>query len=442
MTTKEEFLPEFSTVTSVTARNAMIDRFEMEIGDFSLVGDEDDICYVLNNLDAFPIQTASGQEVRLFNAANNLRLRSQVRTEFARRGTGAGFYRPFPVVSGILRKSGRRSPSMPRIQGEAVRLSMQVSLNLTRFIQAQKFRRPSRPRNPALSADIVLAIHPRQSWYQNEIVLLPASNVIIGSPHKFGYALRNPTANLFQIYVDEVQTRVSSLLGEQMADRGVHLIEVPYRSLQTMEIYWEFSDNDPIGLVERLTQPLHRLSHHISVTRAIIENFREETTCESRCVTINLTAETRLRVYAKTTRRVRFEVDFSRAAVRQVCGGQTGQTNQQMTEKVQLLIDRAVSEMNWVLSELRREVPTGVPQNTTVGLISKIIKELDDAATSQAVISGLHTFGRIAPEGNPVFLEAAHRLRDAGVLQTLRRQSIYVVTDEYEAALRGLMGLN
>ena len=91
MTTREEFLPEFNTVTRVTARNAMIDRFEMDIGDFALLGEEDDICYVLNHLDAFPIQTANGQEVKLFSAANNRRLRSQVRTEFAQSGTGAGF---------------------------------------------------------------------------------------------------------------------------------------------------------------------------------------------------------------------------------------------------------------------------------------------------------------------------------------------------------------
>ena len=327
------------------------------------------------------------------------------------------------------------------MRGEAVRLSMQVSLNLTRFIQAQKLRKPSRPENPALDGDMVLAIHPRQSWYRSEIVLLPASNVIIGSPHKFGYALRNSTANLFQTYIDEVHTRVFSLLGEQMSENSVNLTEVPYRSLQTMEIYWEFSDNDPIRLVENLTQPLHRLSHHISVTQEIIENYREETTCESRCVTINLTAEIRLRVYAKTSRRVRFEVDFSRAAVRKVCRGQTGQTNQQMAEKVQRLINRAVSELNWVLSELRREVPIGVPQHTMVGLIAEIVKTIGDTAISQAVISGLHTFGRLAPEGNPVFLKVAHDLRDAKILRTLGGRSIYVATDEYEEALRALMAL-
>lgn len=443
MTTREDYLPAFNDVVSVGETNAMIDRFELEFGDFPICGDDDDILFVLNYLDQVTIPTASNGEVKLFNAANNTDLSRKVEVQFARRGTGGGFFRPSPIISGILRKAGRRGGAgvTPRARGERVRLSFQTSLNLARFVQAQSFPVVRKPANARMSEPLVLAVHPQHDWFEKEQPLLPAENLIIGSALKYGFVLRQPLRSIFRTYIDGVRATLYAILSDGMALRETRVESQPYYSLQSLEVYWEFSDNDPIGLVESLVRPLHRVSHYVSVTRELVESYREETNCESKCITLNLTANSRLRVYAKTTQRVRFEVEFNRREIGTLCEGQTARTADGIEAKAQRLIDTAVSEMNFVLGELRRDVPAGVRQQTPVGLISKIVCTLDNPATSQAVVASLHSFGRLAPEGNPTFLAAAHELKKARVLRTLGRQSIYVVTDEYEAALRGLMNL-
>lgn len=439
MSVRDEFLPEFGSVAQVSARTAMVDRFELEFGDFSLTGENDDICYVLNHLGAFTIPTSVDSRAKLFNAANNKSIRSRVAVQFASGGSGKGAYHPRPIVAGELSRAGRRQGGTTRVQGEAIRLSFKTSLNLTRFVQAQRFSKRSTLRKPRLARNIVLAIHPKEDWHENEQPLLPADNLLIGRARPFGYALRHKIPELLQQYIDAFEATACELLCEQMEDRLVEVHIFPYRSLQSMEVYWEFSSDDPIGLVDQLTKPLHRLSHHIPVTREAVQGFREEVRNESKCVSLHLGADIRLRVYAKTTRRVRFEVEFKRAAISKICGGRTASSNEEVAAQAGQLVERAVEEMNWVLGELRHQVPRTESQKTVVGLLTKIALVVKDAASAQMVVSSLHTYGRLAPEGNRAAIAIAHALRDAGVLRTLGGKSIYVATDEYKDAVRRLM---
>lgn len=442
MSVVDEFLPEFSSVEAVSAATAMIDRFELEIGDFALVGDEDDICFCLNHLSSHMIPTAVGGEIPLFNSGNLANLRSKVDVRFSNGGSGPGQFKPRPVLAGGIKRAGFRSGGggLPRRAGERLRVSFKAWLNLTRFVQAQRFRKPSRPCNPTLAAPLVLAIHPQRSWYVKELPLLPADNLLIGSVHPFGFAMRHETAELIRMYLDQFERVAVGSLRDQMQARDVLVRETPYRSLQAMEVYWEFSANDPIGLVHSLAQPLHRLSSHVRITEETVANVEEETTNQSKCVTINLTTSIRLRVYAKTTRRVRFEVEFSAGAIGGICAGQTSRDTEGVLRKTNQLVARAVDEMNWVLSELRYQVPMGTREESAVGLISKVARTLNDAAKTEMVISSLHTFGRIAPEGNELLLEVARTLKQAGVLRTIGGRSLYVPTAAYDTAVRRLMG--
>ncbi len=444
MSVTDDFLPEFNTVTSVSATNAMVDRFELEIGDFALIGDEDDICYVLNHLSHHTIPTAYARDVRLFNSGNLQNLRSRIDIRFSDAGTGPGQFRPRPIIAGGIKRVGFRSGrrSTARISGERVRVSLKAWLNLTRFVQAQRFRRPSRPRNPVLARPLVLAIDPQRSWFEKERPLLPADNLLIGSPHAVGFARRHSIPDLMRMYLNAVEAEAIGLLVNQMSENSVQVQADPYQSLQALEVYWEFSDNDPIGLVERLCQPLYALSSHIRVTNHDAENVEEETFNQSKCVTVDLAGGTRLRVYAKTTRRVRFEIEFSGKAIGLICSGQTASNTEDVLAKVEVLVDRAILHMNWVLERLRYEVPMGVRQESVVGLISKIARTMENTAMTEMAVSSLHTFGRIAPEGNELMLEAAHALRRAGVLRTVGRRSLYVPTDTYVDATRALMAMS
>lgn len=444
MSVVDEFLPEFSTVQAVSADSAMVDRFELDWGDFALIGDEDDICYVLNHLSYLCIPTAHGEEVGLYNSGNLKNLRSKTNVRFSNGGSGPGQFKPRPVVAGGLKRAGFRSGDhrTPKFRGERLRVTLGAWLNLTRFVQAQRFLKASNPRNPKMLCPTVLAIHPKPSWFLGELPLLPADNLLIGQVHRYGFALRHSVSELMRMYLERLDEVALGMFRDQMHDHGVNVRENPYRSLKALEVYWEFSDNDPIGLVNQLTQPLHRLSRHVDVTSVTVPNVEEETTNQSKCIKLDLTGSIRFRVYAKTTRRVRFEIEFSSDAISSVCDGRTTSSTEGVVSKVERLVDQAVVHMNWILSELRYEVPIGTRTETLVGLISAIARTLNDGAKTEMVVSSLHTFGRIAPEGNELLLDVARNLKRAGVLRTTGGKSLYVPTDRYVAAVRTLMAIS
>lgn len=447
MSVRDDFAPPFSSVTEVQRENAMIDRFEVEFGDWALNQNEDnkrEICNVLNHLDYYTVRTSRGTDVQLFAGASLRSLRSKIGIPFASGGSGSGPYSPRPIVSGKLVKAGKRQAEFRNAPSRFLHLSFQTSLNLGRFIQAQKFRKTSRPHNPILDGAYCLAIERCNDWHEKEMPLVPASNLIMGQVHRFGYARRHSLDVHLQDYLSSVSDALADCLEPPLNAGGIEFIKSEYRSLRSIEIYWEFSDADPIGLVSRLIQPLRRLSYEVSLTREILDRYREEVDTDSWCITLALTADIRLRVYAKTTQRVRFEIEFSAAAIDDICERRTAHSNQGIASMVASLLEYAVEEVNWVLSELNREIPQVASQNTAAGLIHEISTRIEDRGTGQAIVSLLQTFGRVAPRENEPMRQAVHKLssRHAGVLKTIRPySSVYVVTEAWEAALEELQAL-
>jgi len=445
MSARDDFLPSFSSVTEVQEENTMIDRFELEIGDWALDGEVDDICQVLNHLDYYTLRTANGSEVQLLAGGNLRGISGKVQIPFASGGSGSSVYSARPALSGKLVRAGRRQAQFRNIPAGRMRLSFQTSLNLGRFIQAQEFRKSSNPRNPNLVGDLSLAIECCDDWHKKEVPLLPATNLIMGQVHRFGYARYHPLERHLDSYLSSVVNTLTDCLETPLRDQGMRFFSCNYRSLRSLEMYWEFSDPDPVGLVDRLIHPLRRLSHQVSLTREILDDYREDINADSWCVTLALTANIRLRIYAKTTHRVRFEVDFTADAIDDICGRRTADSNAGIVNMVDALRRRAIEEMNWVLSELNRDTPQVESPHTAVGLVHEIVSRVDDAATSQAIVSLLQTFGRVAPRDNQPLRDTVHKLSadHVGVLRTLRRHSpVYVVRDEWQAALDELQASN
>ncbi|MFY0598011.1 MAG: hypothetical protein JXQ85_16390 [Cognatishimia sp.] len=437
MTLIDDFLPSFSSVSEVTSGNAMIDRFVLDIGDYKITGENDQICYALNSLDHFEIPTARDSQVQLFSSANNTNVRAKATVKFSRGGSGNSEYSSRPLISGEIKKAKPRS-RFPALRGGTVTLCIGASLNLTRFVQAQRFRGVYRPR---ITYPPFLAIERNPRWFRNETPLLPSDNLLIGNARAFGYVLQNSVSQIMTLYLDEIDETVVGLLRRRMDEEEIGFEERSYRSLQLLEVYWEFSSADSTALVEELSIPLQRLSERIKIRNREFRRPDEEITFNSKSINIQLQNDLWLRVYAKTNRRVRFEVEFGRRAIRNVFRRQTTASNQEIGEMALQLVEHAAQKVNWVLAEIRRETPIVEEAITVVGLISKIYTVLGDQADCQMVVSSLHTFGRFAPERNSKALDVARKLKVAGVLRTLDRRSIYVPTDQYEAAARTLMKL-
>lgn len=444
MSAKDDFLPPFRSSTSVDEENAMVDRLQLEIGDWVLRGVSDDIMSVLNYLGSYiTVSTSSLIHVPLFAPASVRSLNYRVNVDISQGGRGASAYSAKPIFSGSLMKAGRRRDGYPNIPRGQVRLAFRCNLNPTRFLLAQRYTvtrsaSRSRPITP-----YAFAIRRERRWGTRELPLMPATNVVLGNAYPFGYLRRLGLEDHCRIFLDETYNLLAAAITEPMRSEGVSVAHGNYRSLSACEIYWEFSDPNPIGLVAEITPSLMRLSALCSVRHQVVEDIREGLDRDSLVVSIKFSHEVWLRVYAKTNLRIRLEFVFKHEAIHSIARGQTCGENASVVSKISTLKHWAIGEMNWVLSELHRRVPEGVRQETVVGLLSRIVGVLQDRGGEEAVVASLQTYGRLAPQGNAPMLALARALREAGVLRPLRRGSpIYVVTDEYEAALRDLCALN
>ena len=422
----------------------MGDRLQLEIGDYVLRGDNDDMINVLNNLDSYiTVSTSSDINIPLFAPASVRNLNYKVNVDISEGGRGASAYSAKPIFSGSLMKAGRRPGGQPNLPRGLVRLAYRCNLNLTRFLLAQRYV-PTRLAN--LSRPIIpyaFGIRRERHWGRRELPLLPATNLVLGNAYPFGYVRRLGLEDHCQNFLDETYCLLSAALMEPMRSEGISVAHRDYRSLSACEIYWEFSDPNPIGLVAEITPALMRLSALCSMRHRFVEDVGEEVESDSLVTSIKFSHGVWLRVYAKTSLRIRMEFVFKQEAIQSIASGQTCYSNDSVVSKVSVLKNWALREMNWVLSELRRDVSSTVPQETVVGLVTRIANVLQDRGSTEAAVAALQTYQRLAPQGNAPMLALARTLRDAGVLRPLRHGSqVYVVRDEYEQAQRSLTNLN
>ncbi|WP_145693651.1 hypothetical protein [Gemmobacter caeni] len=148
-----------------------------------------------------------------------------------------------------------------------------------------------------------------------------------------------------------------------------------------------------------------------------------------------------LRVYAKTNRRVRFEVSFGRDAITAANGRRRLASRAALAALTEVLIGLASQR----LTELFREVSPpllATTQATTADLLRAIEASHPDRNIAALVLDGLRHFRRVVPDGNPELLAAVRKLKRQGVLRIVRRQqSWYGLSAKYQSALTNLIVL-
>ncbi|WP_425098179.1 hypothetical protein [Tropicibacter sp. S64] len=146
-------------------------------------------------------------------------------------------------------------------------------------------------------------------------------------------------------------------------------------------------------------------------------------------------------MYAKTDRRVRFEILLESTAIEKITGARGANRFQSIAQKLGDLRAHAALKLNEVLPILNQGPPT--PSTATaLQLISEIQRASPDHHLAEMVVSALVAFGRIAPLNNDPLRETVDRLKKSGLLEPIKpRSRVCIVSNQYRLPLEQLRQL-
>lgn len=221
-------------------------------------------------------------------------------------------------------------------------------------------------------------------------------------------------------------------------------------ALRRVETYWEFaSDVGPelMGLVDHAMRSFCALPYvrrSFERSRLGPEHARERETPNAIVISSTIAPGTRLVVYAKTNRRIRFEVRHDREHLRhndpveramRSVDGVPGMMN-----ALQLISEEAADVLNTFLNHLEGTLSNAVIpwQASATDLLFRIAQHSETAAANQVIVRSLITEGAVSR--TDALTPSIDALRRAGVLERVanrqRRQSVtFAPTPAYRAAV-------
>ncbi|WP_271950352.1 hypothetical protein [Ruegeria faecimaris] len=441
MTHRSNFLYDIRQDREVTADRAFIDRIQLSIGDWGLFGTEDQVCETLTNLRQHDVMTPDGELLPLFTGDPFLSFRQLLNIRFNSAQVDKNTADVSPLISGKVAYGDRyRRPEA--LRSATSRIQFQTSLNLTRFVQAQKFKlRTLTDRPPRLLTPLVLAISADEAWFRDETPLTKATNLIVGPWTKYAYASSRPLEIHVSRYLRLVEGVLNRALLEATPEGATRPLREKYYSLQEIEFYWEFDCESPIAYVVSALPKVRSLASQFFEGEIETQN-RDQTSLDvlhqSPSIKAKVGKGTWLRVYAKTTKRVRFEVVLEANIIGEKSGGQTAASRNALCSKISELASYATSKLNPALAVIQAP-PAPLSTFPAIRLLSEVNRHSTDQYLAEAIVSTLVSFDRISLYSNSPFKESVHRLRDMGVLKTVvPRSRNYTVTDEYRTALEQL----
>ncbi|WP_345737667.1 hypothetical protein [Prosthecobacter algae] len=186
-------------------------------------------------------------------------------------------------------------------------------------------------------------------------------------------------------------------------------------SLQQVETYWEFWHDEPLRLVQSLQREALQFGGQV---RSQI--FETATDGHSLGLSFSVTAGTRLRIYAKTNRRVRFEVEHSLERSRRGFSSTT-----EITALLSAARTDAAETVNGFLDFVHPQRPVHFSQcRSPLALVCEIVHAVHgNYSHAQSLLEALSVHSRLTTVRNSPLRPAIIRLVENGIFQPSRPRS-------------------
>jgi len=442
-------LQELSFDETVDPRSAKHDKITLVISHRVYDGTVEDLDSFRHYLGAVPQNYAADLAGESFSQLFN---RPGVRQDFKIREShqGGAPLLPLPLFRGSYRLGHYRGQSD---DVASVSSTLTLFLNPTRFLRHQDTAHYFPPRlnfthlsrtlsSPAFfgerSADTEgeISLDGRDNW-------LPDTGAF-GYAHEGALWSRN-MRNYLDGVLREIEADTSRAAALTVDWRESDQLR-PY-SLREVETYFEFRSTHPLKAVEELCPLLHSFNELTSSVVSYPVSFTELREKNSLVFTKQIRSGVSLRIYAKTNRRVRFEVihDLGESGLR-ISTPDSGKVRERHTfpnlHGVYRLLGKlrydAAEVVNDALTHLRNRASIPATNKTSIDLLFEMARAVGNRETAKTLIYGLCSKGSIS--SLPKYRVALSKLVRAGILETQQRNrhQEYVVTKAYRFPLQML----
>ncbi len=427
-------LPPFSFEATVSAETARQDKMEILAEHGTSFDDAGELALFLHYLGAPPARSDDESEAfgRIF--CRPRRQHPPFADQLIRRRTLSR--QPSvsaPLFSGLLRVIGNSPPW---------RIKTLLSLNPTRFSRHQARLYPTRQMQVAGTPSMPLLFRiDAPLEHEGEFALIESDNWIPDSLRWERFTRPSLWTRNLRDYVSGVLEEITSDIQRAADQVGVSIGRTisNWLNVLSVETYWEFAVNDPTGAVRSL-EPMLATYGASQVNSADYPVQSAESVENSRRISLRTRVGEILKIYAKTNRRIRFEVTHclgGNGPFRLPAGGHTFSNAETLMGVFDQLATCAASRVNSVLHHFRCRASAPEAHKPVLWLVADVLAACDTPQAAREILQVLVNNGSIAV-GSRTALGIVHRanlarLVRSGVLANSNRR--YAVTAAYRRAL-------
>lgn len=316
------------------------------------------------------------------------------------------------------------------------------SSNATRYMRQQGQRQRPAPRHLQPFADVFRLDFPVEvngEWsLDGEDNWLPtsANGRVMWTQEKAIGAVTELADKLKQRITSELRSAArNAQIADPTAFPSSGLSADAVGQLRQLETYFEFFHEEPVRFVESVESVARSYANRVYVRR-----YDVETADQSLSIRLELRAGIQLRVYAKTNRRVRFELQHNLPEMNGPLRGlQPFTSRAEQRHVLTMLRDHATVEVNQFLEFLNEQPIHPAQQHSPLMLVIRICESADDSALARGLLEQLCVNRRVvlsetSPLRHVIRRLADHHLREP-VLVNRRRTPVYRLTRSWRHAI-------
>jgi len=445
------YLPLLNFSEHVTASAARQDKIQLTFQHGLAVDSPGDIARFLEYLG--PLPRNSGQDAETYGRIFNQPTRGE--PPFAiqlirQRQTARPQPYPVPLFEGHLEIENPRRDT--NALGESVwEFQTILSINPTRFLRHQELPRRAvlYGEEPVFEYDLFRAETPPDTLdeysLQRETDRYYVDNWIPDSRFWARFASQQFWPTHLAGYLCGVEREIQRDIDRAAQNQTVVIVrpDRPF-SLSTVETYFEFYWDGPIGMVMALKLVLEEFVNELRADSYPVAQLTHERIENSQCLTVQMGVGITLKIYAKTNRRIRFEITHrlnGDVPYRLNSGRHTFAQMGDIQEALAELAGDAATRLNRVFDFINTSASFSGPQKSVIQFITEITSACNNAGMASELLELLRwnrsINARRGASVNAVFGNVLEKLVNKNVL--LRGRSRYSVAPAYQAAHRALM---
>lgn len=445
------YLPELTADSRVTATQARQDRIVVEIGDWFVIGTQENLESFYG---AFGRLDPSAPRPRLFAVAGRQNTRWPV-IKLRQSPQAADRQYGKPLLAGQIGTANYPNPQGSGPGQFGRRLFFQGTINPTRFVvhqpklfQGRTIVDPTSGRLPA-----VRMFAPETETYRGQERSLTDADNVIRSQRALSYARPEAWPRHLRRYLEAVPMAIDAELRDAAReatsdaarnaarDAGVRIERSNRFQLREVETYWEFYSEDAPALVRDIAPVIAEMGKNAS-ERPFSNAERGKNTEQNQIsVRADLSGQRMLKVYAKTPTRIRFEVEHSEDFFRHLPSRQS-HIQSSPGEWLPILAQLAILAAEGVNEALRRigaRVSANRQHRTPYDLLAHLVDVLEDAEKAREFASLLVANRRVVVGKDLAPRKQVLALVRRGVLESIRStRGVYALAPDYANALAHL----